>query len=152
VLARRALECRGMTFDTVHKAIKRGDSEAIRNAFDEGLDPDLANKGGWTILMLAAMKGNSQIGKLLIDHGADLNKRNTHRDTALSLATLSGSASFVELLLERGASLECYPHGNSLDAYLDWLSTFYPERMKRIRKAFDSRRSVQPEASGSKPI
>jgi ankyrin repeat protein len=143
--AQRALECKGMTFDAVHKAIKRGDFEAIRKAFDEGLDPDLANKGGWTILMLAAMKGNSRIGELLIDKGADLNKRNTHRDTALSLAALSGSASFVELLLQRGASLDCYPHGNSLDVYLDWLSSFYPERMKRIRKAFDSQRSAQPE-------
>jgi hypothetical protein len=138
---RRALECIGMTFDAVHKAIKRGDAEAIRKAFDEGLDPDPANKGGWTILMLAAMKGNSTIGKLLIDKGADFNMRNTHRDTALSLAALSGSA-----------SLDCHPHGNSLDGYLDWLSSFYPERMKRIKKAFDSRRSVQPEASGSNPI
>lgn len=141
-----------MTFDSVHKAIKRGDLEAIHRAFDDGLDPNLANKGGWTILMLAAMKGNSKIGKLLIDKGADLNKRNTHRDTALSLAALSGSASFVELLLERGASLDCHPHGNSLDVYLDWLSGFYPERMKRIRRAFDLRQSPHPEASGSNPI
>lgn len=102
--------------------------------------------------MLAAMKGNSKIGKLLIDKGADLNKRNTHRDTALSLAALSGSASFVELLLERGASLDCYPHGNSLDVYLDWLSSFDPERMKRIETAFDSQRRAQPGASGSNPI
>ncbi len=141
-----------MSFAAVHKAIKRGDSEAIGKAFEAGLDPDLANKGGWTILMLAAMKGNSKIGKLIIDSGADLNKRTAHRDTAFSLAALSGSASFVELLLAEGASLDCYPHGNSLDSYLDWLSSFYPERMRRIKKAFYSERNAHPDASGSNPI
>jgi ankyrin repeat protein len=88
--------------------------------------------------MLAACKGNSKIGKLMIEMGADLNKRNIGRHTALSLAVLCGSASFVELLLAEGASLDCYPHGNSLDRYLDWLASFYPERMRRIREAFDA--------------
>jgi ankyrin repeat protein len=132
-----------MTFEIVHKAIKRGDFEAIGRSLEEGLDPNLANKRGWTILMLAAMRGNTKIGKLIVDSGADLNKRNAHRDTALSLAALSGSASFVELLLAEGASLDCYPHGNSLDTYLDWLSTFHPERMRRIREAFDSEREAR---------
>jgi ankyrin repeat protein len=129
-----------MIYEAVYKAIKRGDIETLRSAFKDGLDPDLANKGGWTILMLAAMKGNSKIGELMVEMGADLNKRNAHRDTALSLAVLSGSASFVELLLAKGASLDCYPHGNTLDVYLDWVASFYPERMTRIRKAFDCER------------
>jgi ankyrin repeat protein len=49
-----------MTFEDVHKAIKRGDIDALRAAFKSGLDPNLANKYGWTILMLAAGKGNSR--------------------------------------------------------------------------------------------
>jgi ankyrin repeat protein len=93
--------------------------------------------------MLASSKGNSKIGALKIDMGADVNRRNAHRDTALSLAALCGSASFGELLLAKGASLDCHPHGNSLDVYLDWLASFYPERMKRIRKAFDSEREAR---------
>ncbi|HEY1742035.1 MAG TPA: ankyrin repeat domain-containing protein [Granulicella sp.] len=93
--------------------------------------------------MLAAGKGNSKIGKLMIEMGADMNKRNAHRGTALSLAASCGSASFVELLLAEGASLDCYPHGNSLDIYLDWLASFYPERMRRIRKAFDIERDAR---------
>jgi ankyrin repeat protein len=132
-----------MTYEAVQKAIKRGDIQALRAAFNSGLDPNLANKGGWTILMLAASKGNSKIGQLIIDMGADVNKRNAHRDTALSLAALCGSTSFVELLLAKGASLDCYPHGNSLDVYLDWLASFYPERIRRIRKAFDAERETR---------
>lgn len=127
-----------MTFEEVHRAIKRGDIEALRAAFKSGLDPNLANRYGWTILMLAAGKGNSKIGKLLIDMGAALNTRTTGGVTALSHATLAGSASFVELLLAEGASPDCHPHGNSSDIYLDWVASFYPEQMRRIRKAFDA--------------
>ena len=133
-----------MTYEAVQKAIKRGDIEALRSALEGGLDPNLANKYGWTILILAAGKGNSKIGKLLIDAGADLNKRTVNCGvTALSHAVLSGSASFVELLLAEGASLDCHPHGNSLDIYLDWVASFYPEQMRRIRKAFDDTRLIR---------
>jgi ankyrin repeat protein len=58
-----------MTFDAVHKAIKRGNIETLRTALDSGLDPNLANRFGWTILMLGACKGNSKIGQLLIKKG-----------------------------------------------------------------------------------
>ena len=136
-----------MTYEAVQKAIKRGDIDALRSALEGGLDPNLANKYGWTILILAAGKGNSKIGKLLIDAGADLNKRTVNGGvTALSHAVLAGSASFVELLLAEGASLDCHPHGNSLDIYLDWVASFYPERMRRIRKAFDDTREARASA------
>ena len=129
-----------MTYEAAQNAIKQGDIEELRAAFGLGLDPDLGDRGGWTILMLAASTGNLKIGELIIHMGADLNKRNAYRDTALSLAALCGRAAFVELLLTKGASLEGYPHGNSLDTYLDWLASFFPERMLRIRKAFDVER------------
>ena len=132
-----------MTFETAHRAIKRGDIDAFQSALATGLDPNLSNKNGWTLLMLAAVKGNTKIGQLLIDAGADLNKRTNGRETALSLASHSGSRAFVELLLARGASLDCHPYGNSLDIYLDWLGSFYPERMCNIRKAFDAARAAK---------
>jgi ankyrin repeat protein len=133
-----------MTYDEAQKAIKRGNIDAFSAAFKNGLDPNLANKYGWTILILAAGKGNSKIGKLIIDAGADLNKLTTNGGvTALSHAVLCGSASFVELLLAEGVSLDCNPHGNTLDNYLDWVARFYPERMRRIRKAFDNTREAR---------
>jgi ankyrin repeat protein len=132
-----------MTYEAVHKAIKRGDVEALHIALENGMDPNLSNKYGWTILTLAAMKGNTKIGRLLIDRGADLNRRNNGNATALSLAVLCGSKSFVELLLTEGASLDCHPHGNSLDIYLDWVAGFYPEQMRNIRKAFDGEREAR---------
>ena len=86
-----------MTFEAVHKAIKRGDVEVLRSALKGGLDPDLANRNGWTILMLTACRGDSKIGELLVESGADVDRRNNFRETALSLAALTGHSSFVEL-------------------------------------------------------
>lgn len=91
-------------------------------------------------------QGQFKIGRLLIEMGADVNRRTPNGGvTALSHATLCGSASFVDLLLAEGASLGCYPHGNSLDIYLDWVASFYPEQMRRIRKAFDVERVARAE-------
>ncbi len=78
-----------MTFKTAHRAIKRGDIDALQSALANGLDPNLSNKNGWTLLMLAAGKGNTKIGQLLIAAGANLDNRTNGKDTALSLATLS---------------------------------------------------------------
>lgn len=104
-----------MTYEAVHRVIKRGDVETLNTALKSGLDADLSNQYGWTLLMLAAMSGNTAIGKLLIEAGADVDHRNKFRDTALSLAVHTSHPSFVRLLLSSGASLDCHPHGNSLD-------------------------------------
>jgi ankyrin repeat protein len=90
--------------------------------------------------MLAAGKGNSKIGELVIEMGAYLNNKTTSGVSALPHATLCGNASFVELLLAKGVSLDGGPHGTSVDVNLDWLAKFYPDRMRRIRKAYDAER------------
>ena len=84
--------------------IKRGDEPALRAALDSGLDPNLANQNGWTLLMLAAVEGNVAIGRLLVEKGASINARNNKEDSALTLATHRGYTLFVDLLSPNGAS------------------------------------------------
>jgi ankyrin repeat protein len=132
-----------MTFDEASRVIKRGDIVHLRKELEAGLSPNLCNQYSWTLLMIAAMEGDTSIGRLLIEKGADIDRRNNHRDTALSLAAHTGHPSFVRLLLENGASLECYPFGNSIDTWLDWLGQYFPERMKHIRVLFDTERQVR---------
>ena len=134
-----------MTFNAASRIIKRGDIVRLRKGLEAGLNPNLCNQYSWTLLMIAAMEGDTSIGRLLIEKGAGLDTRNNHRDTALSLAAHTGHPSFVRLLLESGASLECYPSGNSLDIWLDWLGKYFPERMKHIRDLFDAERQVRLE-------
>ena len=62
-----------MTYRGAQNLIKRGDEAGLRAALDAGLDPNLANQNGWTLLMLAAVEGNVPVGRLLIEKGAAIN-------------------------------------------------------------------------------
>ena len=132
-----------MSFRQLDKLIKRGDIVSLRHELDAGLDPNLANRYGYTILMSAAIYGGTHIGRLLIERGAQLDCRSTHRETALSLAIQSGHPSFVKLLLEHGASVDCNPHGNTLDIFLDWCEKYTSggQHIRTIRALFDEARS-----------
>ncbi len=77
-------------FEAVHRLIKQGDLPALRKEMNSGLDPNLQNRHGWTILMLAAMHGKSDMAKLLLGHGADPARSNKFGDTAAGLAHLKG--------------------------------------------------------------
>jgi len=137
-----------MTFREAHRAIKRGDLTCLREELECGLSPNLSNRNSWTLLMLAAIEGDTSIGRLLIEKGADLEARNHGRETALSLAAHSGHPSFVKLLLASGASLECYPFGNRLDVWLNWVKQYsgHPEQVEQIRDLFESEHKIRTEA------
>ena len=143
-----------MTYEAVHRVIKRGDVETLNTALKSRLDADLSNQYGWTLLMLAAMSGNTAIGKLLIEAGADVDHRNKFRDTALLLAVHTGHPSFVRLLLSSGASLDCHPHGNSMDIFFDWVAKYGngsggQSQIERIRNMFNDERMAREQAMHS---
>jgi ankyrin repeat protein len=77
-------------FHSAHRLIKRGDIIAMRHALDAGLDPNLTNRFGWTLLMLAALHGRSDFAELLLSMGADPARKNKFDDSASSLATHKG--------------------------------------------------------------
>ena len=87
-----------MTYRAAQNLIKRGDEPALRAALDTGLDPNLVNQNGWTLLMLAAVEGNLPIARLLLEKGANPALCNNKEETALTLATHRGFAQFAEIL------------------------------------------------------
>jgi ankyrin repeat protein len=87
-----------MTYRGAQNLIKRGDEPGLRAALDAGLDPNLVNQNGWSLLMLAAVEGAVPLGRLLLERGADAGAKNNKQQTALSLATDRGYDLFVALL------------------------------------------------------
>jgi ankyrin repeat protein len=90
-----------MTYRAAQNLIKRGDEPNLRAALSTGLDPNLANHNGWTLLMLAAVEGDAPIGRLLLEFGSNRALQNNKSETALDLATHRGFQLFIDLLNEQ---------------------------------------------------
>jgi ankyrin repeat protein len=82
-----------ISYRAAQTLIKRGDEPALRTALDAGLDPNLTNPNGWSLLML-------ELGRLLIEKGANLIAINLKGDTPETIATHRGYTAFVALLHE----------------------------------------------------
>ena len=108
-----------ISYRAAQTLIKRGDEAALRTALDNGLDPNLTNENGWSLLMLAAVEGAEPCGRLLAERGADVHQTNRHGETALSLAAQKGHLPFLQLLLAHGAKTDGRPHGLTLS---DWIN------------------------------
>lgn len=89
-----------MTYRGAQNLIKRGDAAGLRAALEQGLDANLVNQNGWTLLMLAAVEGSVPVGQALLEHGADTSRANNKGHTALQLAKDRGFDLFVQMLTE----------------------------------------------------
>jgi ankyrin repeat protein len=87
-----------ISYRAAQSLIKRGDEPALRTALSTGLDANLANHNGWTLLMLAAVEGAVPLATLLLSHGANPAAHNKSGDTALTIAQHRGYTLFVEVL------------------------------------------------------
>lgn len=87
-----------ISYRSAQALIKRGDQPALQAALDSGLDPNLTNENGWSLLMLAAVEGSVPLGQLLLEHGANPTKQNKKFETALNIAAARSHHAFEELL------------------------------------------------------
>ncbi len=89
----------------------------------EGVNPDLTDTTGSTLLMDSASLGNFDIVKLLLNHGASANKANMSGETAFSFACARGNLECAKLLYENGADINIRI-GYSGSRPLDWAERF----------------------------
>ena len=83
----------------------------MKALLDKGLNPNVATKGGLTLLMLA--QPDMEKTKLLIAQGANVNARSKNKYSALMIAARYPDATPVmNLLLDRGAAV-ALPRGSS---------------------------------------
>ena len=85
------------------KASKAGDSSAIEQLVDEGVNINEPDSRGYTPLMYAVWSGKTETVKILIDKGADLNAKDKNGYTALLWASSYGYYNIANLLIVKNA-------------------------------------------------
>lgn len=80
------------------------DFQSLKIMLDNGLNPNLANHKGDTLLMLASYHNALHCVKLLLDFGANVDKPNDKGHTPLAGVCFKGYIEVARLLLEAGAN------------------------------------------------
>lgn len=87
----------------VHYAAIYGRTRVLKAMLDRGVSPNLRDRNGRTLLMLAAENGHLDTVRLLLQRGADPNARSVFSETALDAARRSGNPAIVRLLQQYAA-------------------------------------------------
>lgn len=82
----------------VHYAAIYGRTRVLQAMLDRGVSPNLRDRNGRTLLMLAAENGHHDTVRMLLERGADPNARSALGETALELAQRRGDLETVRLL------------------------------------------------------
>lgn len=98
-----ALPAHAGIYDDMLVAIKRGSAADVSELLKRGLDPNIVDREGYSLLMLAVRDGNEEIVDVLLAAKANPNARNANGDTALRLAAFRGSRPMVERLVKAKA-------------------------------------------------
>ncbi|ALC06509.1 ankyrin repeat-containing protein [Corynebacterium deserti GIMN1.010] len=78
-------------------------AETLGAYVDSGVDVDLSNQDGNSLLMLAAYAGQVDVVKALIARGADVNRVNNRNQAPLAGAIFKKEDAVIEALIEAGA-------------------------------------------------
>lgn len=85
---------------------RQNDVDSLKILLQYGLNVNLSNHKGDTLLMLAAYNGNYEATKLLLESGAIVDKMNDKGHTPLAGVCFKGYVDIAKLLLEYGASVD----------------------------------------------
>ncbi|MDY6814037.1 MAG: ankyrin repeat domain-containing protein, partial [Pseudomonadota bacterium] len=93
-----------MDLDNVdyHEIARRGDVEVMDVFLTAGLDVNLTNTRGHSLLMIASYNHQPGMARLLLAHGADPNQPDASGSTPLMGTVFKGDIELAALLLEAG--------------------------------------------------
>ena len=89
--------------NALHRAVQDGSLSGLQAALAAGVDVNIRDARGWTVLMHAANQGYTLLVPPLLEANADLNVRAADGATALFIAALHGYTEIVVALLKAGA-------------------------------------------------
>jgi ankyrin repeat protein len=82
---------------------RTGDATQLLGYVDAGVDPNLSNHKGDSLVMLAAYHGHGDTVRGLLERGADPDRANDHGQTPLAGAVFKGETDVVAALMDGGA-------------------------------------------------
>jgi uncharacterized protein len=82
---------------------RAGETDELAGYLDAGVDPNLANQKGDTLVMLAAYHGHADTVRALLERGADPDRANDRGQTPLAGAVFKGDDEVVRALAVGGA-------------------------------------------------
>jgi ankyrin repeat protein len=85
---------------------REGAAQQLAAYLDAGVDPNLCNHKGDSLVMLAAYHGHAATVAALVAHGADPNRLNDRGQTPLAGAVFKDEPDVITALLEGGADPE----------------------------------------------
>jgi ankyrin repeat protein len=92
--------------DSVVKAVKFDDVDAVQKSLKKGLDPNVTDKDGMPLIVLAAREKSDKVAAVLIDDkDTDIEKLDRAGENAMMLAALNGDLTLVALLIDKGAEV-----------------------------------------------
>lgn len=92
--------------DAIVKAVTFDDASAVNKALAKGMDPNMTDKTGMPLLVLAAREKSDEVAAALIANPkTDLEKLDGADENAMMLAALNGDLALVKLLIDKGAEV-----------------------------------------------
>ena len=108
-----------VNMDLYFQSALEGDIKTIRDALDNGVDPDSKDENNRSALMLSAYNGHEAIVRLLIEQKADVNLVDVANRTALMFAASGPFNATVTALLDAGANI------NTVDKEEHWSALMF---------------------------
>ena len=87
-----------------HEIARSGDIKGMTQALEAGLDPNLTDEQGHSLLMIAAYSGQAEMVSLLLEHKAKPDLADPSGSTPLMGVCFKGYPEVGRLLLEGGAN------------------------------------------------
>ncbi|RDU99314.1 ankyrin repeat domain-containing protein [Trinickia dinghuensis] len=105
-LASLALTAHASSFDSLIKAVKFDDVDAVQKALSQGTDPNATDPQGMPLIVLAAREKSDKVAKALMDDPkTDIEKTDAAGENAMMLAALNGDTGLVKALIDKGAEV-----------------------------------------------
>ena len=96
---------------SLFEALRQGEASKVRNAIEDGMDVNIRDADGNTLLIYAAVYAKKSDLEFLLAHGADVNAANKAGHTALMRAMPDPAK--VKLLVKHGADVNASAGGTT---------------------------------------